>query len=136
MERFLNAAFATIEENPGGWLSELDAILELYAERCRSEPGYRALHFGGVIDERFVDGQTNANKELANNLLQFFSERYDLPTTEEFALDLDVAIEIAAALMHRAFRHDRNGDERYLRKARVVVREVLEPYRAHSAPAE
>ncbi|WP_411701399.1 TetR/AcrR family transcriptional regulator [Conyzicola sp.] len=129
MQRFLSAVFVTIEENPGGWLSELDAILDIYADLTRSEPGFRALHFGGVIDERFIDGQTNANKELATNLVQFLTARYELPQTEEFELDLDVAIEIASALMQRAFRIDRDGDERYLAKARIVVREVLEPYR-------
>ncbi|GAB3605800.1 TetR family transcriptional regulator [Conyzicola nivalis] len=129
MQRFLSAVFVTIEENPGGWLSELDAILDIYADLTRSEPGFRALHFGDVIDERFIDGQTNANKELATNLVQFLTARYELPQTEEFELDLDVAIEIASALMQRAFRVDRNGDERYLAKARFVVREVLEPYR-------
>jgi large subunit ribosomal protein L19 len=44
-------------------------------------------------------------------------------------------IEIATALMQRAFRVDRNGDERYLEKARIVVREVLEPY-SRVVPAE
>ena len=132
MERFLSAVFITIDENPGGWLTELDAILDIYADLSRHEPGFRALHFGNVIDERFIDGQINANKELAANLVQFLSARYELPTTDDFALDLDVAIEIATALMHRAFRNERNGDERYLEKARVVVREILEPYRTQS----
>ena len=136
MERFLGAVFLTIEENPGGWLSELDAILDIYADLSRTEPGFRALHFGGVIDERFIDGQVNANKELATSLLAFVGARYELPQTEEFALDLDVAIEIATALMHRAFRNDRDGDERYLAKARIVVREVLEPYRREAAVTE
>jgi AcrR family transcriptional regulator len=136
MQRFLSAVFVTIEENPGGWLSELDAILDIYADLTRSEPGFRALHFGDVIDERFIDGQTNANKELATNLVQFLTARYELPKTEEFELDLDVAIEIASALMQRAFRIDRKGDERYLAKARVVVRDVLEPYRPDRGDAE
>jgi len=133
MERFLNAVFANIEQNPGGWLTELDAILDIYADLSRSEPGFRALHFGGVIDERFIDGQTNVNKELAANLVQFLSARYALPETDDFLLDLDVAIEIATALMHRAFRGDRDGDPRYLEKARVMVREILEPYRGSAS---
>ena len=129
MERFLSAVYAAIEENQGGWLTELDAILDIYADLSRVEPGFRALHFGAVIDERFVDGQVNANKELATNLVQFLSARFALPNSDEFNLDLDVAIEIATALLHRAFRNDRNGDPRYLEKARLVVREVLEPHR-------
>ena len=135
MERFLTAAFSAIDVHPEGWIGELDTVLDVYAQLSRTEPGFRALHFGGVIDERFIDSQINANKELSNRLLQFVGLRYDMPVTDEFALDLDVAIEIATALMQRAFRVDRNGDERYLEKARIVVREVLEPY-SRVVPAE
>ena len=130
MERFLIAAFSTTDAHPDGWLGKLDTVLDVYADLCRTEPGFRALHFGGVIDERFIDSQINANKELSNRVLNLVDSRYDMPITDEFALDLDVAIEIATALMQRAFRVDRNGDERYLQKARIVVREVLEPYSA------
>ncbi|GAB2450146.1 AcrR family transcriptional regulator [Conyzicola lurida] len=133
MERFLSATFTVVDENPSEWLGELDLILDVYAQLSRSEPGFRALHFGGVIDERFIDSNVNSNKELATQILQFMGERYDLPTTEDFVVDLDVAIEIAMALINRAFRIDRDGDERYLEKARVVVRDVLEPYRTNSA---
>ena len=135
MERFLTAAFTAIDVHPEGWIGELDTVLDVYAQLSRTEPGFRALHFGGVIDERFIDSQINANKELSNRLLQFVGLRYDMPVTDEFTLDLDVAIEIATALMQRAFRVDRNGDERYLEKARTVVREVLEPY-SRVVPAE
>jgi len=135
MERFLTAAFTAIDVHPEGWIGELDTVLDVYAQLSRTEPGFRALHFGGVIDERFIDSQINANKELSNRLLQFVGLRYDMPVTDEFTLDLDVAIEIATALMQRAFRVDRNGDERYLEKARIVVREVLEPY-SRVVPAE
>jgi AcrR family transcriptional regulator len=133
MERFLASTFTVVDANPSEWLGELDLILDVYAELSRTEPGFRALHFGGVIDERFIEGNVNSNKELATQILQFMGSRYQLPDTEEFAVDMDVAIEIAMALMHRAFRVDRDGDERYLEKARVVVRDVLEPYRDFAA---
>jgi hypothetical protein len=116
-------------------MGELDLILDVYADLSRTEPGFRALHFGGVIDERFIDSQINANKELSNRVLQHLELRHGVPMTDEFALDLDVAIEIATALMQRAFRVDRNGDERYLEKARIVVREVLEPFNS-AVPVE
>ena len=133
MERFLAATFTVVDENPSEWLGELDLILDVYAQLSRSEPGFRALHFGGVIDERFIDSNVNSNKELATQILKIMGDRYDLPDTEDFVVDLDVAIEIAMALINRAFRIDRDGDERYLQKARVVVRDVLEPYRDNSA---
>jgi len=129
MQRFLEASFARLEDEPSEWMGELDTVLNVYADLSRTEPGFRALHFGGVIDERFISGQVDANRELADRFVEFVSHRYSLPATEEFSVDLDVAIEVAAALLQRAFRNDREGDERYIEKARVVVRGILEPYR-------
>jgi AcrR family transcriptional regulator len=133
MQRFLEASFARLEEEPSEWMGELDSVLNVYADLSRTEPGFRALHFGGVIDERFISGQVDANRELADRFVEFVSRRYDLPATDEFAVDLDVAIEVAAALLQRAFRNDRDGDERYIEKTRVVVRGILEPYRVPSS---
>jgi len=129
MQRFLEASFSRLAEEPSEWMGELDTVLDVYADLSRTEPGFRALHFGGVIDERFISGQVDANRELADRFVEFVSGRYNLPATEEFTVDLDVAIEVAAALLQRAFRNDREGDERYIVKTRIVVRGILEPYR-------
>jgi len=129
MQRFLEASFSRLAEEPSEWMGELDTVLDVYADLSRTEPGFRALHFGGVIDERFISGQVDANRELADRFVEFVSGRYNLPATEEFTVDLDVAIEVAAALLQRAFRNDREGDERYIEKTRIVVRGTLEPYR-------
>jgi len=133
MQRFLETSFARLEADPSEWMTELDTVLDVYADLSRSEPGFRALHFGGVIDERFISGQVDANRDLAERFVEFVSRRYSLPTSEEFSLDLDVAIEVATALLQRAFRNDRDGDERYIEKARIVVRGILEPYRVASS---
>jgi len=133
MQRFLETSFARLEAEPSEWMTELDTVLDVYADLSRSEPGFRALHFGGVIDERFISGQVDANRDLAERFVEFVSRRYSLPTSEEFSLDLDVAIEVATALLQRAFRNDRDGDERYIEKARIVVRGILEPYRVASS---
>jgi len=132
MQRFLDASFSRLEDTPSEWMGELDLILDVYADLSRTEPGFRALHFGGVIDERFIAGQVDANRELADRFVEFVSKRYELPVTEDFAVDLDVAIEVASALLQRAFRNDREGDPRYIDKARVVVRSILDPYKVAS----
>jgi AcrR family transcriptional regulator len=129
MQRFIDTAFTTLDPQPGEWLSELDKVLDVYADLARTEPGFRALHFGGVIDERFIEGELDTTAELSERFLQFVSTRYDVTVTDDLALDIDVAIEVATALMQRAFRTDRNGDGRYLAKAADVVRAVLSPYK-------
>jgi AcrR family transcriptional regulator len=130
MQRFVELTFPAFEGEPGEWLSELDRVVDVYAHLARTEPGFRALHFGGIIDERSMDGYGDSNRELAERFQQVMATRYDLPPNDELVLDLDVAIEIAGALMQRAFRVDRNGDERYFDRVRSVLRNLLEPYRA------
>jgi AcrR family transcriptional regulator len=129
MQRFVEMVFPSFDDGPSEWLSELDGVVDAYAHLARTEPGFRALHFGGIIDERSMEGH-DSNHELAERFQQVMVSRYGIPPSDDLTLDLDVAIEIAGALMQRAFRVDRNGDERYFDRVRSVLRTVLEPYRA------
>jgi hypothetical protein len=122
-------AFGTLDGSPTDWLSELDNIIDLYIEFARREPGFRALRFGGVIDERFNEDDGPAAHDIATRFTEVVSVRYGLAPTEELAIDIDMAVEVGAALLQRAFRLDRNGDERYITKARTVMRVLLEPHR-------
>jgi AcrR family transcriptional regulator len=134
MQRFIDATFPTFDDPDAAWLSELDRVIDAYVDMARNEPGFRALHFGGIIDERSMEGHVDSNLELAARFTQIMAGRYDIEPSEQLALDLDVAIEITGSLLQRAFRVDRAGDERYFDKARQVVRLILEPYQA-SLPA-
>jgi AcrR family transcriptional regulator len=132
-QRFLDTAFSALSGAPTDWLSELDKVIDLYSEFTRREPGFRALHFGGVIDDRFMESDGDVAHEIAARFAGVMSERYGLPSTAALALDIDMAIQVGAALLQRAFRVDRDGDERYIAKARQVMRELLEPHRARAA---
>ncbi len=123
------------------WLERLDQPFDAYVELARAEPGFRALRFGTIIDERFVgrDDSTsgvNANDELVAALVEVLHKRYArLDPSESLLLDLEVAVEAATALLQRAFTTDSEGDPRFIAKAKSITREILTDYSAEIAAA-
>ena len=123
------------------WLERLDQPFDAYVELARTEPGFRALRFGTIIDERFVgrDDSTsgvNANDELVAALVEVLHKRYArLDPSESLLLDLEVAVEAATALLQRAFTTDSEGDPRFIAKAKSITREILTDYSAEIAAA-
>lgn len=111
-----------------GWEAGLDATIDAYIQLMRSEPGFRALKFGEVIDSRFVGGDPGHTAGLISGFREILVEKYGLPATPEFMFDLEVLVEVAGALLQRAFRHDRQGDERFIAKLRAIGRETLQPF--------
>jgi AcrR family transcriptional regulator len=156
LERFLERAFpadsfpsgsfssdSSSSEGAAGarWLERLDQPFDAYVELARAEPGFRALRFGTIIDERFVgrDDSTsgvNANDELVAALVEVLHKRYArLDPSESLLLDLEVAVEAATALLQRAFTTDSEGDPRFIAKAKSITREILTDYSAEIAAA-
>ena len=111
-----------------GWVAGVDATIDAYIQLMRSEPGFRALKFGEVIDSRFVGGDPGHTAGLIAGFRDILVEKYGLSSTADFAFDLEVLVEVAGALLQRAFRHDRQGDERFIAKLRVIARETLQPF--------
>jgi len=125
LERFLarTAELATV--TPTDWLSGLDPVVDLAVEMARTEPGFRALRFGSLIDQRFVEGRNPTHAQLAHAFTKSVSERYNLPITDELEFDIEVAVEVSEALLIRAFQFDKNGDERFIARGRVVLHDLL-----------
>jgi AcrR family transcriptional regulator len=145
LERFLGRAFP--EHGPAEvsddavWLENLDVLFDAYVELARTEPGFRALRFGTIIDERFVGrggsvGIVNANNELVAALIEEMHRRYvRLEPSDSLLLDLEVAVETATALLQRAFTSNSDGDARFIDKARAITRELLANYGPEVAAA-
>jgi AcrR family transcriptional regulator len=131
LERFVERAFPADTVVEAQWLENLDAPFDAYVELARTEPGFRALRFGAIIDERFVgrndgSGVESANDELLSALVDVLRKRYGkIEPSEELLLDLEVAVEASTALLQRAFTSNTEGDCRFIDKARALARELL-----------
>ena len=125
MEKFTNRLFGAMTEQPEGWMAAMNAAIDGYVELLRNEPGFRALGFGDVIDKRFIQPDQSNNSVLAKQFSELFTRKYGLIPSADLSLDLEIIIEIADALLHRAFLYERHGDERFIEKLRTIVFEYM-----------
>lgn len=128
MGKFTDIVFGEMAERPGKWMDAMNVAIDAYVGLCRTEPGFRALAFGDVIDQRFIQPDISNNGVLAREFTELFVTRYHLVPSDDLTIDLEIAVEIADALMHRAFLYDREGDERFIAKLRTLVTDYLSPH--------
>ena len=133
LERYLARAAEITAVTPTDWLSGLDPVIDLSVDMARTEPGFRALRFGTLIEGRFVDGRQSTNAQLARAFTTSMNERYGIPVTPALELDIEVAVEVSEALIVRAFQYEREGDQRFIEKSREVLRDLLAHYEAEAA---
>jgi AcrR family transcriptional regulator len=129
MERFTGAIYDAIGTDSGHWRDALDIAIDTFIVFNRSEPGFRNLRFGDVVDDRFLEPEFSNNGVLARALVGLLSEKYDFAPDEQILFDLEVVVEIADGLLKRAFLHDKQGDQRFIDAAREVANDYL---RTHS----
>lgn len=125
MEKFTAGIFGAMSEVPEGWMAGMDAAINGYVDLLRNEPGFRALGFGDVIDKRFIQPEASNNSVLAKQFGELFTRKYGLTPSDELSLDLEIIVEIADALLQRAFLYERNGDDRFINKLRTIVFEYM-----------
>jgi AcrR family transcriptional regulator len=136
LERFMAGAFTEGEANSSEWLARLDEPFDQYIRMAKEEPGFRSLRFGTIIDERFVDGDENANDDLVAEVIAAMRRRFvGLEPSSELQFDIEVTIEACTALMNRAFHENPDGDLRFVDKARRIARDMLAPHGSTLLPA-
>lgn len=132
MERFTARVFGPGSAESGDWHTVMDAAIAAYVELNRTEPGFRILGFGAVIDKRFIERGVNNNSVLAKAFADMFVEHYDVTPSAQLSHDFEVIVEIADALLHRAFLDDPRGDERFITTLRSVIGDFMAE---HTAPS-
>lgn len=118
MERYLERVWEGVTNSPEEPWSSFDSTLDAFIAMTRHEPGFRALRFGDVIDQRFISAEVSNNQILARAFADQVGATYDFEPDDELIFHLEVAIEIASGLLTRAFQLDKNGDERFIEATR------------------
>lgn len=121
LERYVARVDATMSESHESVLDALNSAIDGYVELSRTEPGFRALRFGDVIDERFLAADESNNSLVARHFQQILTAQWNFPDSDLLEFKLEVVIEIAGALLGRAFRQDATGDERFITELRSLV---------------
>jgi AcrR family transcriptional regulator len=125
MQQFMEKVFGLVATDSADWREVINAAIDSFVSMNRTVPGFRALRFGDVIDERFIEGDLSNNAQLARAFAQLIAERYDITADDQLVFNFEVIVEIADALLQRAFLLDREGDDRFIAAARDVVGEYV-----------
>lgn len=105
----------------------VDACIEMY----RDEPGFSVVH--AADRELSDDGE---EPEFASRMARVLAAEFGgVADTPELRFRIGVAIELADALIHRAYSRDPQGDPRYLDEAKRVVRGYLGEHLDEAVPA-
>ena len=125
MERYLDIVWKGVERSgPEPW-SSFDSTLDAFVTMIRTEPGFRALRFGDVIDQRFINPELSNNSILAREFAAQIGRTYEFEPDETVVFHVEVAVEIASSLLYRTFQLDKAGDERFLETTRTVCGDYL-----------
>jgi AcrR family transcriptional regulator len=114
-----------VDEKHADWPSAMGAAFETVVEAFRSEPGFRALRVGDVIDLRPALTERTYNSIVADTLLAGLVKRFGVPADEKTRFVFETAIEVADSLAARAFTRESDGDVRFLDASRDIVYTML-----------
>jgi AcrR family transcriptional regulator len=116
------------------WLAALSSAFGILVEAFRSEPGFRGLRVGDVIDLRPAPNERPFNSLVADRLLDALIERFEVKDSPELRFRFETAIEVSDALAARAFARDPDGDEAFLVAGRDLVYSMLVEHFGTVAP--
>lgn len=125
LERYLERVWEGVENSPPEPWSSFDSTLDTFVDMTRHEPGFRALRFGDVIDQRFMSPELSNNSILARKFAEQIGRTYDFEPDEAIVFHCEVAVEIASGLLTRAFQLDRDGDLRFIEATRRLCGDYL-----------
>ena len=126
LDRVLTRASDEID-NPRheDWSGAMSACFDILVDAFRSEPGFRGLRVGDVIDLRPAPSESTYKSIVADRLLDRMIERFGVEDSPELRFRFETAIEVSDALAARAFARDERGDDRFLQAGRELFRTIL-----------
>ena len=96
------------------WSGAISACFDILVDAFRSEPGFRGLRVGDVIDLRPAPSESTYKSIVADRLLDRMIERFGVEDGPDLRFRFETAIEVSDALAARAFARDVRGDDRFL----------------------
>lgn len=126
LERVLEKATNEIlDERNETWASAMSAAFGVLVDAFRTEPGFRGLRVGDVLDLRPAAHERTFNSVVSDRLLDALVERFGFTDSPALRFRFETGIEISDALATRAFARDPKGDEAFLEASRDVVKQLL-----------
>jgi AcrR family transcriptional regulator len=103
----------------------VDEILSVLAAGFRARPGFLALWYGGLRNERVRDRTRNARQAIAASVEGILANHWPQTTHETRALTAAMVVLAGDGLLREAFRLDPTGDPTVLAEATAMLRAYL-----------
>ncbi len=87
----------------------------------REEPGFRSLRVGDVLDLRPAPAGRGANAEVASVIKDYLLETQNVRLDSAGRVAMETAIDVADALLGRAFMHSDRGDSTVISEAHRIA---------------
>lgn len=132
-----NKRFDTAVDNPAvnTAAGAISSFFDLYVDLFRTEPGFRSLRLGDVLDVRQYED--DENKDLlyprtseprsrlsARTMSAVLSQKFSTPNSDDSVFVIEKTMIAVDALLDRAFRDSETGDPRFIDAARETVTDV------------
>ena len=114
-----------MDEKHGDWQSALSAAFEIFVGAYRTEPGFRGLRVGDVLDLRPAHQERTFNSIVSDRLLDGLISRFGFADGPDIRFTFETAMEVSDSLATRAFARDPHGDDAFLVAGREVVFSML-----------
>ncbi|AJM77838.1 TetR/AcrR family transcriptional regulator [Rathayibacter toxicus] len=126
LERFRRRVITTIRDTePETWWGAVDCSIDAFCEMYRTEPGFRSVRFVDTIHAPEAAGEAFEAGFFARRFAEILASEYGLPGGVQLSFRLEVTMDVADALLTRAFLVDPNGDQRFIDEARTLLRNYL-----------
>jgi AcrR family transcriptional regulator len=115
------------------------AFFDLYVDMFRTEPGFRSLRLGDVLDVRKYEDDSNKNiihtrtseprsRIAARTMSAVLHDKFGSTDNDATVLHLEKTMIVVDAYLDRAFRDSETGDPRFIEAARETVTELAGQY--------
>lgn len=128
LERFISSTREALSAQAGEWTILLARVIGVYAELCRTEPGFRWLRLGDAVDTNLLHNEVSNRSYAASVLSEIFVVRFGVHEREDLNLHVEVVVEIVDGLIARAFATSPDGDEFFIGECTRVACDYLVDY--------
>lgn len=125
-DRVIHAITTRLDQDkPATILAQIDTVVDTLVDVFRSEKSFRSLRVGDVLDIRPVTSPRSGNSEIARVISDDLRSRLGLRLDSSGRLAVETAVDVADALLGRAFLYSDKGDGTLIDEARRMARLAL-----------
>ncbi|MET0976177.1 MAG: TetR/AcrR family transcriptional regulator [Leifsonia sp.] len=107
------------------WWEALDSSITAFVDLYRSEPGFRIINFVDRERQPAAGAPEVDDAPVSALFADALTQVFGLTGGPDLSFHLDVAVEMASAILSRAFAYDPQGDERFIAESRRVLHDYL-----------